>query len=102
MARISLNLLSILQTLKLKQEYIMMLKLNTLALVALGFVLIAIAAPVKDIVREASPDPAPDYSDYGSYPPPPGGYKDYPPPAGGYKDYPPPAGGYGSYGSYKE
>lgn len=93
MVRISLNLSSILQTLKLKQKYIVMLKLNTLALVALGFALTAIAAPIEDIVREASPDPAPrDYSNYGSYPPPPGGYKDYPPPAGGY----------GSYGSYKE
>ena len=76
-----------------------MLKLNTLALVAMGFALTAIAAPVKDIVREASPEPA---EGYGSYPPPPGGYKDYPTPPGGYKDYPPPAGGYGSYGSYKE
>lgn len=79
-----------------------MLKQSTLALVALGFALTAIAAPVKDTVREASPDPAPQsYGDYKDYPPPPGGYKDYPPPAGGYKDYPPPAGGYGSYGSYK-
>ncbi|KFZ02504.1 hypothetical protein V500_00170 [Pseudogymnoascus sp. VKM F-4518 (FW-2643)] len=80
-----------------------MLKLNTLALVALGFALTAIAAPIEDIAREASPDHAPrDYSNYGSYPPPPGGYKDYPKPPGGYKDYPAPAGGYGSYGSYKE